>query len=72
MLDINWNLVPSAYRFAAMDDDGEVYLYTSRPEIRKDYGVWDLVCPASEYADFLISTDLHKFADWKNSLTERE
>lgn len=37
---INWDHVAPEYKYLAMDKDGGVYLYTSKPEHIMEFGTW--------------------------------
>lgn len=64
-LSINWNLIDPKYKFAAMDENGEIYLYTSEPYIFYNY--WDSKDPLKFFKIFMCDDT----SNWKQSLTTR-
>ena len=66
-LEINWSEVPSDFKWAAMDADGRVWLYKSKP-ILLSYSF----APANnEVAHIFDEAKSSKYNDWRDSLTQR-
>lgn len=68
-LDIPWHLFKHEWKWAAKDEDGEIYIFTSEPEC--DYSTW---CSSGNNSK--INSINHNFepdgeVDWKQSLIER-
>jgi len=64
-LVIPWEHIKPEYKWAAMDDDGSVYVYKTEPEIR--LGSWSGGFAASASALNINTTGI----DWRESLTAR-
>ena len=64
---IDWNHVSEDFKYLAMDEDGECYLYTAKPRQGEWQWATNLPCtPAFHFASFTSGT-----CDWKDSLVER-
>lgn len=68
-LNINWSVIDKKWNFAAMDENGEIYLYELEPAC--DSFCWMYV----DYTDSVeitnIFPDIDKDVNWETSLTER-
>ena len=64
---IEWSHVNAHFKYLAMDEDGECYLYTDKPTQASQQWVANLTyTPATHFASFTPGT-----CDWKDSLVER-
>ena len=64
---IDWNHVSEDFKYLAMDEDGECYLYTDKPRQGEWQWATNLPCtPAFHFASFTSGT-----CDWKDSLVKR-
>ena len=64
---IDWNHVSEDFKYLAMDEDGECYLYTDKPRQGEWQWTTNLPCtPAFHFASFTPGT-----CDWRGSLVER-
>jgi len=66
-LDIPWDLIKDKWKWAAMDDDGEIFLYTKKPEPL--HCAWN--CPRGDYSDYLLKISKPDAKYWRRTLTER-
>lgn len=66
-LDIPWDLIKDKWRWAAMDGDGEIFLYTEMPS-PATYG-W--VCPKGYYFNCHLKISKPDTKYWRRTLTER-
>lgn len=69
-LAIPWEHIKPEYRWAAMDRDGEVYIYDAQPTICKIEFFWGDNGSNYRAVDFLSSIDIEGI-DWRDSLVER-
>ena len=71
MLDIKWDKVDPKFNFAAMHEDGQVWLYSERPEM-VDFG-WSVRSSTNSVAFYSIygEESLKEQVDWKDTLTQR-
>lgn len=68
-LDIPWEMIDERWKWAAMDNDGRVYLYIEEPHTGSgQFGVD--VWPVAEYASFL-KISLPDTKHWDKTLTKR-
>ncbi|MDF7671143.1 hypothetical protein PT276_08065 [Orbaceae bacterium ESL0721] len=69
-LPIPWEVIPSNWKFAAMDSDGEVFIFTGEPYIlERGLQWWCRSAFEVRFADILkIDTT---GIDWRKSLTKR-
>lgn len=63
-LKINWDLIVSKFKYAAMDANGDIYLFTTEPYIFANY--WD----SKDYLKFFKKYD-GETDWWKTSLIKR-
>lgn len=65
---IDWSQVSEKYKWLAVDEDGEAYLYSEQPSIDGDgwYGA-DCIAEADVFVSYVPGT-----VDWKHSLVSRE
>ena len=64
---IDWNHVNENLQYLAMDEDGESYLYTDKPQQGERQWVSSLrLAAANHFASFSAGT-----CDWKDSLVKR-
>lgn len=70
-LDIPWNLIDVRWKWAAMDNTRDVYLYECEPHTRATHGVWS----TSYESRFKLISDCLQLntegIDWNRSLTKR-
>lgn len=66
--NIDWNQVSEKYKWLAVDENGEAYLYSQEPFIDTDgwYGA-DCIVNADAFVSYVPGT-----VDWKDSLVSRE
>jgi hypothetical protein len=66
---VNWEDVPTRYRYFAIDGDGTGYVYENKPTIANEYDtVWDYINnPVDRHDNFVPS-----YCNWRNSLVDRE
>ena len=76
LIDIDWDDIDPRLKFAAMDEDGWIWLYTECPEIieaEHPFGYWyghsTVVCGTFYFLH--VDPSLKEQIDWKNTLTER-
>lgn len=67
-LVIPWEVIKPEYKWAAMDGDGEVYLYGEKPKHESDQ--WCISDGKAIMANSVINIDTAGI-DWRESLTER-
>jgi hypothetical protein len=68
-LTIDWSKVSSGFKWAAMDEDGRVWLYTSKPV--KETENYRFVPANNEFARMFAKAKSSKNNDWQDTLTER-
>lgn len=67
-LNIPWEIIKPEYKWAAMDEDGEVCLYTTKPELGQRY--WFFLGDGLVQALSVLDVDTTGIS-WENSLTQR-
>lgn len=68
MLKIDWNKAPEWAKYAAMDRDGEIWLFEEKPLVNEDFGVWE-----DSDGDFAFMGFFEGgIPYWDQTLTERE
>lgn len=66
-LEIPWHVIKHEYKWAAMDDNGDVWFSTFQPSIRLDNGSWRQNISSCQSPLNIDTTGI----DWRESLTER-
>lgn len=70
MLEINWNMLPTKFKFAAMDADGEIWVFTHQPIWNENYKEWE-ANEQSEDWEWLACTNIKSEEDCSLAIEER-
>ncbi|MDF7671131.1 hypothetical protein PT276_08005 [Orbaceae bacterium ESL0721] len=69
-LPIPWEIIPSKWKFAAMDFDGEVYMFNGEPYVLERGYHWSCRSEVDSRIVDIINIDTTGI-DWRKSLTKR-
>lgn len=70
-MNIDWNDIPAAFNYIAMDANGEAFAYTQEPDLEDDFDMFNL--PNSPESDYIEVPQLNHYwkYNWKNSVVKR-
>lgn len=68
-LDILWELIEDEWKWAAMDGNGRVFIYTEKPKSKPTPGRW--VSSGGDYSRYPLKISKPDVKYWAKTLTER-
>ena len=66
-LDIPWELIEGEWKWAAMDENGRVYIYTEKPKLTSDMWVFS----EGDYSKYPLKISTPDTKYWRSTLTKR-